>query len=260
MDKDTIEFYRIAYFQNDEPVPYKLKCGYTINIYPISVKDWDLFEKSLTILSMNKNEINDADVIRMSYLQFVMERIVAKDDNYKSMLFMVLEKSLHESNFGYMKDNNKPLLLISDENDICKATITHKEFDEICQIIKFYNIIGYDDRYVSKDLQKVMDDYYRIKYKDSHIPILEERKCYFIGKTGLKMQDINAMSYRSFCLTYQSQVDDDMYFANKMIQASFKYDVKDDINHPLFTKKKDRFDEILQNKDSFVNKVNSVNI
>ena len=81
-----------------------------------------------------------------------------------------------------------------------------------------------------------------------------------MGKTGLKMKDINDMSYRSFCLVYQSQVDNDIYFAQKIIQASFKYDVKEDVNYPLFTKKKDKFDEILQNKDSFVNKINSVNI
>ena len=35
-----IETLSEVYFASDEPVPYQLKCGVEILIYPIKVKDW----------------------------------------------------------------------------------------------------------------------------------------------------------------------------------------------------------------------------
>ena len=64
------------------------------------------------------------------------------------------------------------------------------------------------------------------------------------------------MSYRYFDFVYNSCVSNDLYFAQKMIQASYKYKVDKDVVHPLFEEKASKFD-FLQDAQSFENKVAS---
>ena len=41
-------------------------------------------------------------------------------------------------------------------------------------------------------------------------------------------------------------VNSEIYFAQKMVQCSYKYDVKEDVKHPLFEPKKDPYAEIFE--------------
>jgi hypothetical protein len=55
MDANKIEILKRLYYANELPVPYNLKCGVQINIYPVKVKDWELFENSMGVLTIDKN-------------------------------------------------------------------------------------------------------------------------------------------------------------------------------------------------------------
>jgi hypothetical protein len=261
VDKDLLQNYTLFYFQNEQPVPLKLNQG-IINIYPILVKDWVLFESSLNILQLDKNNTNDPKQIQMSYLDFLLHLIEQDEVNkthYKSMLANVLLMSLHESNIGFIRENDKPYIIIVDDNKTVTAKISSKEFNKIKDIILYYNIVNYNDIDVSEDIRKLAEEYYKLKNSDSYTPTLQEQKTYLIARTGLKLQDINEMAYRTFQLVFKSTLDSEMFLANKIIQASFKYDIKQDVSHPLFTSRKNPYEEIFANKEEFINKINQAN-
>jgi len=255
-----IENLRLLYFQNDESVPYKLKCGYELKISPIKVKDWSIFESSLGVLQIEKNEINDIRIIQMSYLEFLVNVIIPSNEGYASALFNIFNYSMGENHISVGKNKGKDCIILTDEKDIIKAFITSKEFDEISKIILFQNMKDYDDRYLSPDVKEAIQDYFSLRNKESYNPTLEQKKTYTIAKTGILMKDINEMTYRTFEQVYNSCIDTDIYFGQKIIQASYKYKVDDDVKYPMFEKKKDILDQVFSTSDEqMVNKINQVN-
>lgn len=249
LDKDYIENLRINYFQNDLPVPYKLKSGNFINIYPIKVKDYPLYEDCKVIMDINKNEINDINIISKNYLEFLVDILMADEqngDSIKIKFATFLSLILHKK-YTSIEINNKNKYIIcvqnskNDENKIC---ITSREFDEIRKISFYQNDSDYDDTYVSPDVKEAYEEYIKIKYRDVNSPSLEKQKIYVMSKTGYLIKDINEMSYRIFEQIYSISLQNDIYLSNKIIEASPKYDVKEKDVHPMFQKKKNKYAEI----------------
>jgi hypothetical protein len=75
----------------------------------------------------------------------------------------------------------------------------------------------------------------------------------------MSMQEVNNMAYRTFNMVFKSALDSEMFLANKIIQASFKYEIKEDVTHPLFTRKKNPYEDVFANKEEFINKINQAN-
>lgn len=256
MDANKLEIYKRVYFANELPVLYQLKCGVQIEISPIKVKDWGIVEKSLNILNIDKNKIPDPRIISMSNLDYLYELITNKVEGVKDMLYVVLSYSLGEHDYSMKKlgDRNRTFLLIKDID----AQISSKEFDEISEIILAYNLVNYDNRKMSSDLQQLINDYYELqngnKYRQA---TLEEQKVFVILKSGISMEQINNMSYRVFSQVYSTALDCDLYLANKIIQSSQKYETKGEIIHPMLEKKIDILDKIFRDKDSFVKEMQS---
>jgi hypothetical protein len=72
-------------------------------------------------------------------------------------------------------------------------------------------------------------------------------------KSGLTLKEINEMAYRHFEIMYNQCVNNDIFFSQKILQASEKYKI-DDLVYPLFKKKESRFD-FLQKAETFERKV-----
>jgi hypothetical protein len=257
VDKDTLRNYQLLYFQNELPVPLQLKNG-KIDIYPIMVKDWSIFEGSLGVLQIDKNKTNNIEQIQMSYMDFLFH-LIEQDEQYKNMLVTVLLMSFRAERIGFIRENNKPYIIVADDKQIVTAKISAKEFNKIKDIIFYYNINDYNDIDVSEDVRKLAQEYYKIKNGDSYSPTLEEQKIYVIAKTGMSMQEVNNMAYRTFNMVFKSALDSEMFLANKIIQASFKYEIKEDVTHPLFTRKKNPYEDVFANKEEFINKINQAN-
>ena len=68
-----IENLKINYFSNEEPVPYKVKTGKELKIYPITVKEYPVYESCKSVLEIKKETVNNAEVIQMSYLRFLTD-------------------------------------------------------------------------------------------------------------------------------------------------------------------------------------------
>lgn len=248
-----IENLKILYFQNDEPCPYQLKCGYELKIYPVKVKDWGMFEPSLSILQIDKNKINDIRVIQMSYLEYLYYLYSLKEE-YGEYIANIMKYSLGEENVSFLMNKDKPMLVLLGEDSTIKGYINHKEFDDIKKIILYQNIYDYKDIYVDADVQQLWEDYYKIKYKDGKTPSFEEQKTYVLAKCGFTIKEINDMTYRMFSQVYNHCIGDILYIGRKIIQGSYKYQVDEDIKHPLYEKPKDIYSEIFEDTNVLSNK------
>ena len=142
--------------------------------------------------------------------------------------------------------NNKKCLLLCDDESTVKYIITSKEFDDIMKIILNQNDANYDNRYVNPEVRELMEEYYKVRYSNVRTPSLEEKKAYVVSKTGMSMEQINDMIYRLFDLVYNSCINSEIYITQKMVQCAYKYEVKEDIKHPLFEPKKDPYAEIFE--------------
>ena len=242
VDLDLLE---LQYFCNGYDVPYELKNGGTLNIKPILVKDYPFYDCTKDILEIPKNEMNDIEVIKMSYLEFILQLTMA-DEKFANKLITICRFCLGYDQIAFGENNNKKCLYLCDSEKIVKYIITPKELDDIAKIILNQNNANYDNIYVNPEVRELMAEYYKVRHKDARSPKLEEKKAYVISKTGMQLEQINNMQYRLFDLIYDSCVNSEIYFAQKMVQCSYKYEVKEDVKHPLFEIKKDPYSEIFE--------------
>lgn len=262
MDKKQLEQYEKYYFVNSEPIPFKVKDNdYVLHIRPVTVSMYPFYHDSVGILTIDKNRISDAKIISMSYLQYLVDVVIpqdTEDNTYQRALVTILNISLgDEYKYTVGHFENEKVYLGVYQNDELLCRITAKEFDRISEIILYYNDRDYDGNDISEDMRKAMEDYYSLKFKDNYIPTLEEKKAFVSFKSGLTLKEINDMSYRFFDIVYRHCYDVDLFFSQKIIQASEKYKVNDnEIVYPLFKKKSGKFD-FLQDADAFEKKVSA---
>ena len=124
------------------------------------------YQDNIGILCIDKNKVNDVNIISMSYLQYLVD-VVLQEAIYQQALITILNLSLGDEytfTIGHNENNKAYLGIQKDGETLCK--ITPKEFDKISEIILYYNDRDYDGRYISEDMRKAMEDYYNIKYKD----------------------------------------------------------------------------------------------
>lgn len=250
----SIDKLKNFYFANVEVVPYELKQGGTLMIYPVLLQDAMYYDWAKDILDLPKNETNDIKAIQMSYLDFLIEylafQLQEEELNPKYKILKLCELCFKEHYIAIQKIRNKNCILICDEDNIVKKIITSKEFDEIREIILNQNDAYYDGRYISPDMRKIMEEYYKIKYADIETPTLEKRKAFVCSKMSKSFIELNQMTYREFELIYHACVDSEIYLTTKVTEASPKYDIKEQTKHPLFEKRKDPYDEVLNGKEN----------
>lgn len=251
VDMEQLE---LMYFQNNKPVPYLLQCGVEVLIYPIRLEDWSVFYSSLNVFMIEKIDYNDLSVLQLPYIDF-LKFLIKQNDVHESMIYTVLSQSLKENNMAISKSNGKSVIAILDEEDLIKSIITSKEMEEIKKIILKQNIYNYDDRYISPDIKKEIEAYNKIRYKGIVQPNFEKEKVFVMSKSGMSEDALNKMYYRTFSLMFRVMVDNDIYFANKMMEASPKYDIKEGSTHPLFTKEDDGISSAFTSSETLKNKI-----
>ena len=258
----AIDINQIArkYFFKDKPVDYKLKCGEVINIYPILVEDWDEFEENYDILCFEKNKIPIPEIIQMSYLQFIIEVVLKKEEINQNKLYNIFKiclklKEKNDIKFGYEK--NKPILVICD-NEYVKYKINSKDFDEIKKIILYQNILGYDDSVISADIQKIINEYYKAKNGNIEFLNLEDKMAFLGNNSGLTKNQMLKMTYREFSKRYEWAVDQMDYQINKTAEMSGNVKFEKKVEHLIYKKKKNKYEQFCTDEESFKNKINNI--
>lgn len=235
----------LKYFCNGYNVPYKLRNGSTLNIKPILVKDYPYYGIAKSILEIAKNEMGDIEIIKMSYLEFLFN-LLKTNKMYINWFLNICKLCFGYEKIGIVEKNKKNCLALCNEDETIEHIITPKEFDDIMKIILNQNDSSYDNRYINPEVRELMESYYKAKYNNMRSPTLEEKKAYVTSKTGISISQLNEMTYRYFNLVYDANINSEIYITQKMIQCSQKYDVKEDIKHPLFEPKKDPYAEIFE--------------
>ena len=69
---DLLQRYEVEYFREDKPIPFN-----GLTIYPIQVRDFEIFSMCTSCLTLNKNETREG--LRMSNLDFLLSKV--KDDS-----------------------------------------------------------------------------------------------------------------------------------------------------------------------------------
>lgn len=250
-----LDVYTNVYFSNGFDVPYKLRDGGEISIKPVLVKDYNIYEWACQVIQLLKNETNDVNIIQMSYLQYLVEVVFPQNEEFKNMFMYLLSLCLGVQKASYFKnDKGKWRLALCDDEDIVIGIVTPKEWDEIMFIILNQNDAHYDNRYVNPEVREMMQEYYKIKYRDIVQPSLEKRKAFVCSKIGKTFKELSELTIREFNEIYKACVDSEIYLATKITEASYKYEVKQQAKHPLFEADVDAYEEafsdtnVLQNK------------
>ena len=246
-----IESYTNLYFSNGEEAPYQLRDKTVLMLKPVLLKDYTIYQTASEIIQLYKNEVNDIKVIQMSYLQYLMEVVLpsGEDSNgkkinpYEYRLRALIELCFGYKYVGFKKHNDRWCIFLCQEDGAIEHIITPADFDNLMVLILNQNDAKHDNRYVNPDVRKVVQEYYNTKYADTSTPSLEKRKAFVSSKLAKTFKELGEMTIREFELVYHACVDSEIYMATKITEASYKYEVKNPTNHPLYTKEKDPFAE-----------------
>lgn len=253
-----LEYYTDLYFSNGVDAPYKLKDKTTIMLKPVLLKDYPIYMGASEIIRLYKNETNNIDIIRMSYLQYLLEVVITQPDDdkhiWEAKLRTLIKLCTGYEYCGFTNVKDKPNIILCSPKGVIEHFITPSDFDDIMFLILNQNDAKYDNRYINPDVRQALQKYYNIKYKDVETPSLEKRKAFVSSKLGKTFQELGAMSIREFELVYHSLLDSEIYLTTKITEASYKYEVKNPTNHPLYTKEKDLYEEAFSDTSVFQNK------
>ena len=225
-----------AYFYFDEPVPYIVDGEKVVNIYPVKLKDSEVFMASMSVLTINKNELPSVDIIQMSYLEFLFKIIFAEEkgvDMVKNILKICLK--IDDPGFYFGKDK-KPFILDKKQSLIISA----KHFENIRRIILYQNIPDYDDSYIDPDLRKAIEETKMMKARDVDFPNVERRMAIITAHCGISKEDQKEMTMRSHNFLFD-EVAGEVEYTTVFPIAAFGGKGKD-INW-IFKKKSDKLKE-----------------
>lgn len=244
-----IELYKRAYFYFDLPVEYKIKDKILL-IYPITVKDSEIFLSSASVIDVDKNSSDSVEIIQMSYLSFIYKVLFQEEINISKFL-NIIKYCLHcENPIVGFDDKDKPYLRTEDGIEI-----KEKDFDNIRRIIMYQNLVHYDDEYVNPEIKQMMNEVDAVKNSGLESPSIERKMAIITAHCGISKQDQIAMTYRSHSLLFE-EVYGEVEFTT--VRPIMLYAGKgNEIDHWIFKKKRDRFDGYIANADKYANSMGS---
>lgn len=249
-----IDYIRDVYFTFDKPVPYDLKCGYTLYVQPIKLKDSMIFSTSYGILDIDKNLSTEVEVIQMSYLQYLSERVFVALESSKQQLVNICLLCLGFTIPEIIQDDKGKYLLVNiarkeDTGEYYpEFFITAKEFDDIKRIILYQNLPNFDDEYVNPELKENMAEYDQLKNKDIVMPSLERRIAIISSHCGISKQEQIEMTMRSHNILF-NEVVGEVEFMSK--RAMYMYAGKGEDIQWIFQKTRGKFDEYITSVEKF---------
>lgn len=246
----TIDFNTLqkAYFQWDMPVPYKLNEKDILYIYPVSMKDSEVFLASVDVISIDKDSLPDAKIISMSYLDFVVNYLMT-EQIYCDKFVNIMRLCLHLDNVFVGTDSNGFHWLECDNG----IKIKGKQFNDIRRIILYQNIIGYDDEYINPELKRAMEETDELKHRGIEYPNAERRMAIITAHSGLPKKEQMEMSFRENTMVFK-EVGGEVDFLSTYPIALYGGNA-DKIEHWIYHKKKTKFDGYITERGDFVSKI-----
>ena len=250
------------YISLNKTVPYQLKVGGQITLHPITVADW-LNVGDLTIFRYEKEKEPDLKIVQMSYLRFLALHYLQSIENGEQLFLKILSLVLkvESDKIRVCYDNEKRTklaLVVVDESENLVFKISEQEFEDIRRIILYQNLLDFNENFVSEDMKKVVADFLKINKSNTKDINLGDKIIYVYAKKNLSLEQINNMPYLFFNKVFQILYECEDYLPRKIIQASYKYDVAQNVEHPLREVKQSIYDMAICSMSEVSDKINKI--
>lgn len=252
----NVELLSKLYFWFDKPVPYKIK-NQEILIYPINLKDSELFLACVDILSIDKNALPDPNYISMSYLDFIVKTFVLNEekeisdlakDKLANLFNLCLNWKIDDVIFQF--DGHKYKLYYQD------FVINYSQFEDIRRIILYQNLIDFDDTYINPDVKKAIMEYEAIKMKNIEIPNIERKMAIITAHTGISKKEQMEMTYRSHCALFKEvygEVDYSTIRTAFLVNSMFSEKKNNELEDWIYKKKHNKYEKYFTSAEQYNN-------
>lgn len=128
-----------------------------VKLYPFLLEDYDIFEEVIDILLFDKNAISNVDIIKMSYLKFILfvvPHISEQHPDVAIKLDKLLGYVLKEQDFKFVMDEKEKIFI----NVGNKVILNEFDFDKIKNIILKQNAMPVIDDKLHPDLRRELQE------------------------------------------------------------------------------------------------------
>lgn len=242
----NVEHLSRSFFYFDIPVNYKLDDNNLIDIYPINIKDSEIFLSSVDILNIDKNSFPDVKIIQMSYLQFIIEVLCQTNKVNMQKFINILVLCLKLTKPKICFDEKNKIFLFDDEK---KCKINSKNFEDIRRIILYQNIPNFDDEYINPELKKAMMETDILKNKNIVVPNLERKIAIITAHTGISKKEQLDMTYRSHSLLFKEICEEIEYVTARPV--ALYTGSADKMEQWIYKTKKNKMDGYITSVEDF---------
>lgn len=237
----NLEHLEHNYFWFDEPVDYKIDDNQSIKIYPILLKDSEIFISSISIFDIDKNASPDPTIISMPYLQFMFYYLLKEKDNLARFINILKLCLGWDYPKVYFDEKGKPQIFDEKQNIIIKP----KQFEEIRKIILHQNFLHYDDEYINPDVKKAMEEYDSVVNKGIELLTAERKMSIITAHCGLPKAEQLKMTYRAFESLFEEVYGEVEFTTLRPIAllANMFSKQKAEEEHWIFRKTKNKYDK-----------------
>lgn len=184
----------------DDPIDYK-----GLLLYPVSIRKINKFLQSSSVIRIQKEYIPDKEIIKMSYLKFLMTNIDKEKEEYGESLtfdllalcFMICMRIEEISIRLFMDEDGKAKLILND------VEIDENEFDYLRKLILYQNLPNYDDELMNSDLKNDLEQADKIKNGGEETEDFEHLIANLVIGTGMNIDDVKNLPIRKFYIIGQ---------------------------------------------------------
>ena len=184
----------------DDPIDYK-----GLLLYPVSIRKINKFLQSSSVLRIQKEYIPDKEIIKMSYLKFLMTNIDKEKGEYGESLtfdllalcFMICMRIEEISIRLFIDEDGKAKLILND------VEIDENEFDYLRKLILYQNLPNYDDELMNPDLKNDLEQADKIKNGGEETEDFEHLIANLVIGTGMNIDDVKNLPIRKFYIIGQ---------------------------------------------------------
>ena len=196
------EIYKNYYeeFTFDDRIDYK-----GLLLYPVSIRKINKFLQSSSVIRIQKEYIPDKEIIKMSYLKFLMTNIDKEKEEYGESLtfdllalcFMICMRIEEISIRLFIDEDGKAKLILNG------VEIDENEFDYLRKLILYQNLPNYDDELMNPDLKNDLEQSDKIKNGGEETEDFEHLIANLVIGTGMNIDDVKNLPIRKFYIIGQ---------------------------------------------------------
>ena len=184
----------------DDPIDYK-----GLLLYPVSIRKINKFLQSSSVIRIQKEYIPDKEIIKMSYLKFLMTNIDKEKEEYGESLtfdllalcFMICMRIEEISIRLFIDEDGKAKLILNG------VEIDENEFDYLRKLILYQNLPNYDDELINPDLKNDLEQADKIKNGGEETEDFEHLIANLVIGTGMNIDDVKNLPIRKFYIIGQ---------------------------------------------------------